>query len=192
MLLKWTLIPQPWLLIPATPLGSRWCMVPATAECRAGGELRRWHMLCSEPLGQAGIHWTKSLPANEENGWGPREHGMVWLSSTQLNSFPSPKMSILTYRCGGRAVPSSRTFWGGLSSSLNRCHRLYKQYECVNVPVFGSWLVPSISGTHLKPMSCSIAWRTGYSWAEQQLAHWEEEMSSFAPPFLVFHCYLGS
>lgn len=35
-------------------------------------------------------------------------------------------------------------------SSLNLCHRLYKQYECVNVSVFGSWVVSSTSGTLLK------------------------------------------
>lgn len=53
-------------------------MVLATAECRAGGEHRGWHVLSSEPLGQAGIHWTKSL-LMKKMGEGPGN--VAWFGS---------------------------------------------------------------------------------------------------------------
>lgn len=82
IILKWSLIHQPWLLVPATPLDSRWCMAPATIsttpECRAEGEHRTWHVLWSEPLDQAGIHGTKSV-LMKKMGEGPGN--MAWFGS---------------------------------------------------------------------------------------------------------------
>lgn len=81
-MLKWTLIHEPWLLVPATPLGSRWCTAPATTsttpECRAEGEHSRWRVLWSEPLDQAAIHGAKSMLMKKMDA-GPGN--MAWFGS---------------------------------------------------------------------------------------------------------------
>lgn len=102
-------IPQPWLLFPASPFGSRWYVVacgPAIGECRAGGMHESGTPLCSEPLNQAGIQ-NRRKPRKQVE-W----HGLALIHMAELLSFPSPKVSILTYRHGLWAVLSSRPFLG--------------------------------------------------------------------------------